>query len=790
MLKPLADWEEIVLNITQAWLPGNDCELPETRSRRQVVKIRRWILFLPLATMISALAACGGGSTFNVQNPPPPVQQQPSIAFQGTPPQSILVNTTASLTATVTNDPSNAGVNWLLSCANTGNCGALSALHTASGTAVTYTPPLSFAGNSQPVTIVAYAAAYQAANVNTSINVTAFGSVLNGTYVFQAQGSDSNLQPYQIAGVLTLDGSGDSCSGFVTSGQQTVNTVSVGSVMTSITGSSGTPCVPGPSSYFVGGDGRGIITLSLPDPADPTSGTTITETFSVVVLSSSKALIAEVNSTSSAGTFSSVGTLELQNPAAANVLPIGGYAFVASGTDSIPNPIAYGGVVNINSSGNFLGTNSLADETVQIINQTTGLYGYVIKPCSPPNGPSGSMSWFDSSNPSSVVTFSLSTSQAAGGDCFNSALTFTGYIVDATHIRLIESDDTAASNFSGFLTSGVAIGQTGVLTNASFKGPYVFDVVGITPANGVIPSSLTAVGVVCPDGVGGLTSCTDASGNPSGGYMDTLFFYDNVPLPGGVNSLCPAAPCPGQISAEISTAATYHIDGHGIGRVGTANLKPNPQPNATHPFNPNVVFYLTGNGTPPLVLLAGGASQSYPALGIGMAYPQQQPASALFFGNGELYGVSFTQQPGTEVDGSGQMTSTLNQGSPGGILSGLVDESNGAGFGNSLADSFACPQGASSCPDPFGRFSNSTFLGTGAAYYLIDDNSGFFVETDLNSNFEAGLTPQVALGYIAQRCDVTVTDPTNPNYCQPAAAQSSSRKHALKEHRSRMHRED
>ena len=172
------------------------------------VELRRWSVILLAAALFSPLTGCGGGSTFNVQNPAAPASSNPTIAFQVPPPGSMLINTTASLTAVVNNDPSNAGVDWSLTCPNTGNCGSLTSAHTASGATVTYTPPIVFAGNSAPVTIVAYATADRSVNVVAPITVTAFGSTLKGTYVLQAQGIDTSLGPYQLAGVIVLDGNG------------------------------------------------------------------------------------------------------------------------------------------------------------------------------------------------------------------------------------------------------------------------------------------------------------------------------------------------------------------------------------------------------------------------------------------------------------------------------------------------------------------------------------------------------------------------------------------------------
>jgi hypothetical protein len=72
--------------------------------------------------------------------------------------------------------------------------------------------------------------------------------------------------------------------------------------------------------------------------------------------------------------------------------------------------------------------------------------------------------------------------------------------------------------------------------------------------------------------------------------------------------------------------------------------------------------------------------------------------------------------------------------------------------------------------DSFGRiagtFMNMPAGGAGpyAEYYLVDDNHGFFVETDLLT------LSQVTLCSFAAACDVT-----NVASCQAAAGQSSAR---------------
>src|SRR5262249_11899559 len=81
----------------------------------------------------------------------------------------------------------------------------------------------------------------------------------------------------------------------------------------------------------------------------------------------------------------------------------------------------------------------------------------------------------------------------------------TGYIVDATHIKLIESDNTSGTGFGS--TVGVAVGQgtaTGTFTdNSSFSGSYVFGIFGQDLSG--FPSSLASVGQFSADGIGHLT---------------------------------------------------------------------------------------------------------------------------------------------------------------------------------------------------------------------------------------------------------------------------------------------
>src|SRR5262249_6392861 len=85
-----------------------------------------------------------------------------SISITQAPPATMLTNAAASVIAVVTNDTTNVGVTWLVSCVSE-PCGTVTPTQTASGTVATFTaPPVVPSPNPPPglqVTITAYASA-------------------------------------------------------------------------------------------------------------------------------------------------------------------------------------------------------------------------------------------------------------------------------------------------------------------------------------------------------------------------------------------------------------------------------------------------------------------------------------------------------------------------------------------------------------------------------------------------------------------------------------------------------
>jgi len=670
------------------------------------VAAKRCMVFLVPAAMIIVLAGCGGSSS-NLGPPPPPPASTVMIAFQPEPSGSLAVGFSENLTAVVTNDPDNDGVDWSLTCQNPPDCGSLSALHTASGSPTTYTAPSTISASSMSVEIVAFATKDRYKNQVAPITINTFDNSIKGTYVLQAQGVDSSSNTYQFAGVIVLDGNGG-----ISSGEQTVNFVDpfTGTLVTksdsSLTG-----------SYFLGSDGRGTITINPNNDADIG-----TETFSFVGLSISStsphvlsnALIAAVSTNTLA--ISASGTMDLQ--ASAIAAPAGGYAFVASGLQIAKMfPLALGGVLNIDSPSTISGNGSVSDEILKFkVTPNIAVAGTITPPDSFGQFTMNLTGGFSPSNPPPK-------------------LQFTGYIVDNNHIRLIESDNTSGTGFGS--TAGLAISQggaTGTFTDSSFSGTYVFGVSGADLSNGnVAPSTQTSVGLFTADGSGSLTN----------GFTDTFLLLNTVQGTG-------TQP---QTGAQISAAfdGSYAVDSNGTGRASLTfnNFNPNPK----FGYQPITFLYLTGSGDPPLVLQGG--DNHYPSVGTGVAYPQS--ASPLTF-TGD-YGLSFTQQNGSENDGTAQVNANANGTPP--SLSGVADIN--LGFAPNPDQPFT---GSFSTPAPNGRF-QGTLVGTNndivssvvftpqiaVDYYIIDAGHGFFVETDLVTQ-GAQQNGQVSLGYYGARTPV------------------------------------
>jgi hypothetical protein len=408
--------------------------------------------------------------------------------------------------------------------------------------------------------------------------------------------------------------------------------------------------------------------------------------------------------------------MDLQTSTAA---PSGSYAFLMNGTATQVGktlPIAFGGIFTIDPSNQVSG---LSDE---IFARQLTANGAVLSSTSPIGVPDA---------------FGAVTMNLTAGFGFNKhpvKFQVTGYIVDGSHIKLIESDVTATSPGFG-VTGGVAIaqaaGSNGQFSNGSLSGTYVFGVTGIDLFGGnLTPSSLTSVGLFTADGTGKLNNT---------GFTDTFFLFNNVQNPA-------------QQGAQISGAfdGSYAVDQTGRATLSPTGFAPPPPKRA---YQPVLVFYLTDDTNPAPALVLDGeyqvAQNFYPSVGSGIAYPQST-AAPVFTGD---YGFSFTQQNGSENDGTAQMNANAaNMPAVSGIADASVGQDNGfLGTFNSPTSNFPFPGTLYADPNATNQnvFPLAPAPPMAIDYYLIDPEHGFFIETDLvNSTVPSG---QVSFGYYAAR---------------------------------------
>jgi len=261
------------------------------------------------------------------------IKQAPlKIALSQTPTPNLPVGGSTNLTAVVTFDLLNAGVDWTASCQST-SCGSFNPAHTASGQLTTYTAPQTVPTDGL-VAITAASTTAPTTTVTAQVTITPANlrnALLNGRYAFLLQGVRAG-GPWAIAGSLFADGSGN-----------------INLATERFLGDNNTYSLSG--TYFIESDGVGTITLN----GAPTglgywhNGQQI---FQVSVVSSGLMSMEEFDGyydpnlhVAYGGTLS--GTLEQQS--AAGFQPLSSsysYCFLLSGVGPQDAPAFYGGVLS------------------------------------------------------------------------------------------------------------------------------------------------------------------------------------------------------------------------------------------------------------------------------------------------------------------------------------------------------------------------------------------------------------------------------------------------------------
>jgi hypothetical protein len=493
------------------------------------------------------------------------------------------------------------------------------------------------------VTITATSVTDKTKSASVNIVVTAAGpNLANGTYVFQIAGPPGNQANF-ITGVLVAS------NGRITAGEQdsiAFTTDPNGNpygnpIFQSITG----------GSYATAADGNLQLSIVL--------GANAVETLVGTLGAGNHGFVAGLNGASVSG------SLELQSSAAA---PFGGYAISLFGGDGSEAPTWLAGVVNIDGAGSISGAGSILD-VVDGGGQQTGSYTLGAGAVSAPDG-RGRIQIQLQPNGSTLQP-----------------LTLVGYIVDATHIRLIESGDPGnAANYQGVL-GGLALGQgaaTGQFSTAAVAGSrWVFGAQG----NDSQPS-LQIAGMLTLNANGsvtGLLNWNDLTGK----------------------------------SAQLPQAFTGSYSVDPAGRVTLTRLTDGSS------FSYSMHLYLAAGNA---LLISNDTDDSFD----GQAFQQQSaPFTAASFSG--TYGLNLTRFSPNVGASSQQVpavgTITALAGSDGDGVSGFADAADGG------AD-FAV--GGSATAQPSGIFAAAlTGLDPGAlatpasfTLYVVDGTRALLIETD------------------------------------------------------------
>jgi hypothetical protein len=312
---------------------------------------------------------------------------------------------------------------------------------------------------------------------------------LNGTYVFSMSGTD-NAQGLTISriGSFHADGQGN-----ITMAIEDVN--DGGSFSTF-----NFTAAPA-SKYTMSSDGRGVLTLSHPDVVNPSVADNFT--FSIALDSTSSGLMIETD-----GSSTMSGNFRLQSISSTFATA---YAFDVTGVD-----------LGNQTSASFIGqftTNGVSGITGGAMDVNDGASPSGVITLQP-----GTIT-LDATNFSNFGRGTMTFSMTLHSQVLN--LSYVFYVVDGSHLVLVENDTVAA-------TSGSATAQTAVPTTvAAFPGSFVFAAGGAAISQGVF-GGLTRAGRFTSDANGNITNLgvdEDFSGGinvfpKSGGFSNVALTID------------------------------------------------------------------------------------------------------------------------------------------------------------------------------------------------------------------------------------------------------------------------
>lgn len=406
-------------------------------------------------------------------------------------PQNILAGQNVSITATVSGTSSyssNNDVTWSLS--------GQGSLVNETPTSVTYDAPSSVS-TLEFATVTATSVADSSKSASLKIYVgfvhvtcgTGNESKLNGSYAYLLQGSNSNGY-VAIAGQFTADGTGK-----IASGEEDITTA------TSTTGTTPLQIDPTMSSYKLGSDGRGCLTLATPND-------TISFAFAVgssngPVFTKGGIIEFEFDSAKDQG----AGFLRLQDSTSFSTSKFtGNFAFGASGVNSSAQRFAIAGVADL-ATGSVTGGTADADDGGTVFSNESLVPGFYS---------------VDPATGRASLSFSVGVA----------TVNFAFYVVNSGEAIGITTDSLSVTNP---IAAGEAELQSGSMTASSLSGNIVLHDTALSSTGPIV-----VLGLLNADGVSNISGPTfnnvaGTLGNPmfSGSY--TVASNGRVAFSGGAN---------------------------------------------------------------------------------------------------------------------------------------------------------------------------------------------------------------------------------------------------------------
>jgi len=423
-------------------------------------------------------------ATATVTITPPTV----AISLSPLPPASISAGAATNVAAMVTDGtaPDPFGVDWSITCAGTA-CGSFIPQHTANNVVTSYTAP-SAVPPGGTVTVTATSTSDPSKHASAALTVTPAtlnNGLLKGQYAFLLSGVQVEGTSV-LAGSVIADGNGNITAGEESlSGQQ--------SPVTGITG-----------SYFIGGDGRGTMTLSGLPGIGYGGWLNGQQIFAITAVDPAHVFLEEFDGS---GTYNIRGNpvispwygrtlrgeLELQQPSDFGVPPSGAYAFTMThgGPTSSQSTCTafyvcasyYGGVLTADAAGNI--SNFWMDRYVD------GVTGSIV------SGSYGPQSF------GALDSFGY-------GKVNLGPYSLTYFLVDSGHLIVMAS---SSSDNTG-LPAGHLYSQSSAA--GSLTGTYMFTFAGSTPLTSVNGQDIIGSS---PEAIGAWFT-SDQNENVSG-YLDT-----------------------------------------------------------------------------------------------------------------------------------------------------------------------------------------------------------------------------------------------------------------------------